>query len=155
MPTPTTYVNCTPYHKTPPIASITERNQCSPQNWIRNTDRTMGPKGLDAGNASETVPSRGFRMLYRKVFPHPARPNLTAWSPRLDLFATVMDNGNVMLFRMNGQRVWSIAKKHDTTVEQLQWRPDGRARRPLVGEKEGEASMNCLTNAFFKGKCCL
>lgn len=80
---------------------------------------------------SEVIsPPQGFRMLYHKMLPPPARPGLAAWSPQLDLFAVVTNNDNVLLFRMNGQRVWGVAHNlgdgvHGTV---LRWRPDGSSR---------------------------
>lgn len=110
---------------------------------------------VDIASVTEAGPARGFRVLYQKVFPFPARHDLTAWSPQLDLLAVVTDNGNALLYRMNGQRVWGIAHKaaNGVTVEQLHWRPDGRVSNPPVGG--GEAFMNRLANSFSKERCLL
>lgn len=79
---------------------------------------------------SARASTRGFRILYRKALPVPARPGLAAWSPQLDLIAIVTSNENILLYRMNGQRVWGVAHRKDkmasdVRVERMQWRPDG------------------------------
>lgn len=80
--------------------------------------------------SSARLPTRGFPILYQKTLPFPARHGLAAWSPQLDLIALVTSNETVLLYRMNGQRVWGFAHRRDkmgteTRVERLQWRPDG------------------------------
>ena len=70
---------------------------------------------------------RGFRVHIQKTLPFSARDGLAAWSPKLDLIAVVTENEHVLLYRMNGQRVWGFAHKveSDARVEKLNWRPDG------------------------------
>lgn len=80
--------------------------------------------------SSAQFSTRGFPILYQKTLPFPARHGLAAWSPQLDLIALVTSNETVLLYRMNGQRVWGFAHRRDkmgmeTRVERLQWRPDG------------------------------
>lgn len=94
---------------------------------------------MDDGNSEPDAASSaqpltdGFTILYQKALPFPARHGLAAWSPQLDLIALVTSNENVLLYRMNGQRVWGFAHRRDklgpdTRVERLQWRPDGELR---------------------------
>ena len=70
---------------------------------------------------------QGFRVLYRKQLPYSAREGLAAWSPQLDLFAVVTAGDNLLLYRINGQRVWGVGHKFGpaVTVERMRWRPDG------------------------------
>ena len=86
----------------------------------------------DVSDASiDPAQMEGFVVMHEKMLERPTRPGLTAWSPRLDLFATVTTQQNVFLSRMNGQRVWWIQKIPEDsngvplTIERLQWRPDG------------------------------
>lgn len=111
------------------IAKRAHKITRSPGTGLEITNWTMEAGDLDTENASvsDAAPSRDFRIIYQKVFPFPARHDLIAWSPQLDLLAVVTDNGNVLLYRMNGQRVWGITyKPGNGGVERLQWRPDGR-----------------------------
>lgn len=55
--------------------------------------------------------SQGFQIQLEKTLPNAARPGLAAWSPKLDLLCFVTSNENVLLYRMNGQRVWGIAQR--------------------------------------------
>ncbi|KAF8476183.1 anaphase-promoting complex, cyclosome, subunit 4-domain-containing protein [Kalaharituber pfeilii] len=88
----------------------------------------------DNSEAAETVassPPQGFQIHFEKTLPNPARRGLAAWSPQHDLLCFVTTNENVLLYRMNGQRVWGIAQRKDRSgrearVEMLQWRPDGK-----------------------------
>lgn len=80
-------------------------------------------------------PPRGFSPLYEKSLPYNACPELAAWSPQLDLLAVVAESNNVLLYRMNGERVWGVTVRKeagsDDCVKKLRWRPDGsRASRP-------------------------
>ena len=88
----------------------------------------------DNSEATDSINSvalpQGFQIQLEKTLPNAARPGLAAWSPKLDLLCFVTSNENVLLYRMNGQRVWGIAQRkdksgHEGTVERLQWRPDG------------------------------
>ena len=87
---------------------------------------------MDLSDALSDVvsPPQAFRMIHQKMLPPPARPGLAAWSPQLDLFAVVTSSDNVLLFRMNGQRVWGVAHRlgEDVHGTVLRWRPDGRAQ---------------------------
>lgn len=76
-------------------------------------------------------PPQGFRVLYRKQLPYLAREGLAAWSPQLDLFAVVTAGDNLLLYRINGQRVWGVGHKFGpgVTVERMRWRPDGMFAR--------------------------
>lgn len=49
------------------------------------------------------------------------------WNPKMDLIALAFSNGDVHLYRMSWQRVWSsAAPQHSLTVTALAWRPDGK-----------------------------
>lgn len=81
--------------------------------------------------AAHVSSPQGFQIQFEKTLPNPARPELAAWSPKHDLLCFVTTNENVLLYRMNGQRVWGIAQRkekagHEGRVERLQWRPDGK-----------------------------
>jgi Anaphase-promoting complex subunit 4 WD40 domain len=95
----------------------------------------MEDNSSEQGSAEPAALAQGFRILYQKTLPVPARPGLAAWSPQLDLIAIVTANENILLYRMNGQRVWAVAHRKergasDVRVEQLQWRPDGWSMPP-------------------------
>lgn len=83
-----------------------------------------------ANSINSATHLQGFQIQFEKNLPNPARPGLAAWSPKHDLLCFVTTNENVLLYRMNGQRVWGIAQRkekpgHEGKVERLQWRPDG------------------------------
>jgi anaphase-promoting complex subunit 4 len=50
------------------------------------------------------------------------------WNPRMDLIALAFSNGDIHLYRMNWQRVWSYSSPHQNlTVTSMAWRPDGKS----------------------------
>ena len=72
---------------------------------------------------------QGFQIQFEKMLPSPARPGLAVRSPKHDLLCFVTTADNVLLYRMNGQRVWGIAPRREragvTRVGTVRWRPDG------------------------------
>ncbi|KAI5801561.1 anaphase-promoting complex, cyclosome, subunit 4-domain-containing protein [Peziza echinospora] len=92
-------------------------------------DNNTGSELAESIAASSTAASPpGFQIQTEKTLPYPARPGLAAWSPQHDLLCFVTTNDNVLLYRMNGQRVWGLAQRKDKEgrVETLRWRPDGK-----------------------------
>ncbi|KAH6936315.1 hypothetical protein HPB50_015828 [Hyalomma asiaticum] len=59
-----------------------------------------------------------------------AEVELMLWSPRLDLIALALKQGDVALHRLSWKRVWLRSppggKEHDVSVLSLAWRPDGK-----------------------------
>ncbi|XP_075545820.1 anaphase-promoting complex subunit 4 [Dermacentor variabilis] len=59
-----------------------------------------------------------------------AEVELMLWSPRLDLIALALKQGDVALHRLSWKRVWLRTppgdKEHDVAVLSLAWRPDGK-----------------------------
>lgn len=92
----------------------------------------MEDETLDVADTVASVHTpQGFQIQFEKTLPNPSRPGLAAWSPKHDLLCFVTTNENVLLYRMNGQRVWGVAQRKDKSgqegkIERLQWRPDGR-----------------------------
>ncbi|PWW79833.1 hypothetical protein C7212DRAFT_273504 [Tuber magnatum] len=106
-----------------------------------------GSESESAGSGQ--LSTRGFRIHYRKILPIAARPGLAAWSPQLDLIAIVTSNENILLYRMNGQRVWGVAHRKeklasDVRVEKLQWRPDGKML--ALGYSDGSTRIYDVNN---------
>ncbi|KAA8900335.1 anaphase-promoting complex, cyclosome, subunit 4-domain-containing protein [Sphaerosporella brunnea] len=99
----------------------------------------------DASDGTRRRPA-GFRILYQKTLPFAACRGIGAWSPQLDLIAHVTQNDNVLLYRMNGQRVWGIAHKtgDDIKVQTLQWRPDGKML--ALGYSDGTTRIYDVNN---------
>ncbi len=49
------------------------------------------------------------------------------WNPKMDLIALAFTNGDIHLYRMSWQRVWSIASPHQNlSITSMAWRPDGK-----------------------------
>ncbi|GFU37864.1 anaphase-promoting complex subunit 4 [Nephila pilipes] len=55
---------------------------------------------------------------------------LMEWNPMLDLIALATVNGDVLLYRLSWQKVWSVSssstKDSIVQVTALAWRPDGK-----------------------------
>ena len=51
------------------------------------------------------------------------------WNPKMDLIAVSLSNGDIHLYRLTWQRVWSINNTHQgVSVTSMAWRPDGKGR---------------------------
>lgn len=59
-----------------------------------------------------------------------AEVDFMLWSPKLDLIALALVQGEVALYRLSWKRVWLCSppggKEQTTKVESLAWRPDGK-----------------------------
>lgn len=54
------------------------------------------------------------------------KPEFCSWSPKLDLLCFVTVKNFVIVYRLNGQRVWiSLAGGARNEIKDLKWRPDG------------------------------
>ena len=84
--------------------------------------------------SNATLPS--FPVINQNGLSSPVKGNV-AWCPTMDLIAFAMMDNTVSLYRMNGQRVWTIPQFHmpvnktfrgerdNVQVEIMTWRPDG------------------------------
>lgn len=64
--------------------------------------------------------------LVPKVFPEAVDALCYSWCPTMDLVAITVGNGKrVLIFRMNGTKVWDIPINQGI-VKDLVWRPDGK-----------------------------
>ena len=65
-------------------------------------------------------------MLSEKALHQPANPLLIAYCPSMDLVAIGSTDQQVLIYRLNGQRVFGTTQKTSTLhVENLQWKPNG------------------------------
>lgn len=49
------------------------------------------------------------------------------WNPRMDLIAIAFTNGDVHLYRMSWQKVWTLTNpQQNVTITSMAWRPDGK-----------------------------
>lgn len=61
-----------------------------------------------------------------KVLPHAIRPHLLAYCSRTDLFAVVNDEEIADVYRLGGQKAFSVRRKSPSiTVVGLEWIRDG------------------------------
>jgi anaphase-promoting complex subunit 4 len=68
------------------------------------------------------------RLIAEKTLQSPANPNLLAYSPSMELLAVGSADHNVLIYRLNGQRVFSASQKVRGVVLELQklvWKPNG------------------------------
>ena len=58
------------------------------------------------------------------------KPEYCSWSPKLDLLCFVTIKNFVIVYRLNGQRVWmSLPGGPKNKINDLKWRPDGMMSR--------------------------
>ena len=66
-------------------------------------------------------------MLAERAVPLPARRDMLAYCPTMDLLALATDEERVYVYRLNGQRVLGLGnKKAGLQIRRLQWKPDGK-----------------------------
>ena len=86
---------------------------------------------MDASTLEEDVPKSSFsQLLDRGLALPPARAH---WCPTMDLLAILTSDGQLQLYRLNWQRLWSITPESPITC--LCWRPDGK--QIAVGQRDG------------------
>ncbi|KAL5354579.1 hypothetical protein ACLOAV_000668 [Pseudogymnoascus australis] len=69
------------------------------------------------------------RLIAEKTLHSPANPDLLAYSPSMELLAVGSADHNVLIYRLNGQRVFSASQKVKGEVLELQklvWKPNGQ-----------------------------
>ena len=68
-----------------------------------------------------------FQVLSEKTLPQPAEPSLIAYCPSMDLVAIVTTDQQVLIYRLNGQRVYGATQKGGGSlrVQSIRWKPNG------------------------------
>ena len=76
------------------------------------------------------------RPLEEKQVEHEVK--LLEWSPKMDIIAVGLFNGDVSLHRLNWQKIWTVAPPNheECFCEAIVWRPDGKVL--AVGYSTGE-----------------
>lgn len=70
--------------------------------------------------------SSTLKLLSEKALHHKAQPELLAYCPSMDLIAIGSLDQQVLVYRLNGQRVYGAAQKGSTLkVNKIQWKPNG------------------------------
>ena len=65
--------------------------------------------------------------LGEKALPHLANPSLITYCPSMDLIAFGTTDQQVLIYRLNGQRVYGAAQKTGKLkIESIKWKPNGR-----------------------------
>lgn len=68
-----------------------------------------------------------YRILSEKTLHHNADPSLMAYCPSMDLVALVTTDQQVLIYRLNGQRVYGATQKLDRLrVASIRWKPNGQ-----------------------------
>jgi anaphase-promoting complex subunit 4 len=72
------------------------------------------------------VRSRLLQTLVEKAVPHPVHRSTFCYCPTMDLLALATEEEQVLVYRLNGQRVFSVAHRGSgRKICQLEWKPDG------------------------------
>lgn len=67
-----------------------------------------------------------FQILSEKTLHHTADPALVTYCPTMDLVALVTTDQQVLIYRLNGQRVYGAAQKAGKLqVASIRWKPNG------------------------------
>lgn len=69
------------------------------------------------------------RLIGEKTLHQGANPFLLAYCPSMELLASGSSDQQVSLYRLNGQRVYSVAQKQKGTslnIHRISWKPNGR-----------------------------
>jgi anaphase-promoting complex subunit 4 len=66
------------------------------------------------------------KLLSEKALQHAANPCSLAYCPSMDLVALGSTDQQVLVYRINGQRVYSASQKGGSrTVDRITWKPNG------------------------------
>ena len=69
-------------------------------------------------------------LLGEKVLPTAVRPGLVSYCPTMDLIALVTIDEQLHVFRINGQKVFSVTSRKIKRIVQLRWKPNGDSMTP-------------------------
>ncbi len=73
------------------------------------------------------------KLIGEKTLHHGANPSLLAYCPSMELLALGTSDQQVSLYRLNGQRVYSVALKGTSlTVDRISWKPNGNPSKALT-----------------------
>lgn len=73
-----------------------------------------------------------FEILSEKTLHHTADPALITYCPSMDLVGLVTTDQQVLIYRLNGQRVYGATQKAGKLqVAGIRWKPNGL--QPLTG----------------------
>lgn len=66
------------------------------------------------------------KLIGEKTLHHGVNPLLLAYCPSMELLALGSSDQQVSLYRLNGQRVYSVVQKgNPLTVDRITWKPNG------------------------------
>ena len=69
-------------------------------------------------------------LLSEKTLPHTANAQLLKYSPTMDLVALGSTDQQILIYRLNGQRVYGATQKAGSLqVESIRWKPNGKTDR--------------------------
>lgn len=85
--------------------------------------------------------SDALHLIGDKLLHQPANHDLLAYCPSMDLLALGSNDQQVLIYRLNGQRVYgATVKAGSLKVEKVQWKPNGiwepLERSPLMSEAD-------------------
>ncbi len=76
-------------------------------------------------NVEMAAPS-DFQVLSEKTLHHTADPTLISYCPSMELVALVTTDQQVLIYRLNGQRVYGTTQKAgNLRVASIRWKPNG------------------------------
>ncbi|KAL8806298.1 MAG: hypothetical protein Q9182_001445 [Xanthomendoza sp. 2 TL-2023] len=82
-------------------------------------------------------------MLAETISPLAIIPNHLSYCPTMDLLALAAEDKRVHVFRLNGQRVFGVAKKEPfSTVTHVCWKPNGQSLAVAFGSSVCMASAH-------------
>lgn len=84
--------------------------------------------------ADNMVEVKRLELLGEKTLHQTVNPKLLVYCPSMDLIALGSTDQQVLIYRLNGQRVYGAAQKVNTLrVEKINWKPNGIERpRSLI-----------------------
>ncbi|KAL3681938.1 hypothetical protein R1sor_024894 [Riccia sorocarpa] len=94
----------------------------------------------DNGDAEDSEGTLSFSLLLDKSLP--SLVVIVAWNPGKDLLAMVTTDRQLIVHRLNWQRLWAVTP--DFTVTAICWRPDGKAL--AVGHINGSIAIHDVEN---------
>ena len=76
---------------------------------------------------------------------------LMLWNPKMDLIAVGFSNGDIHLYRMSWQRVWSLTCRHQNIqLTSMAWRPDGKGKPVRTNLQLNRLILNSIESICFQ-----
>lgn len=93
--------------------------------------------------SARMVLSAELSLISEKTLHQYADPRLLAYCPSMELLALGSKDQQVLIYRLNGQRVYGATQKGTAlTVDRISWKPNGAFESPALNRDPNPLTLN-------------